>query len=53
VPRVLECFREGTEMGLLSIRDIACGENHTLALIDVDLGQIDETDTSPGLRCND
>mmetsp|Transcript_36995 Transcript_36995/g.45153 ORF Transcript_36995/g.45153 Transcript_36995/m.45153 type:complete len:97 (-) Transcript_36995:3157-3447(-) len=50
-PRVLECFREGTEMGLLTIRGIACGENHTLALIDVDLGQIDENEAnSPGLR---
>lgn len=37
-PTVLECFHEGTEMGLLTIRDIACGENHSLALIDVDLG---------------
>ena len=41
-PKVLDCFREGTEMGLLTIRGIACGENHTLALIDVDVGQIDE-----------
>ena len=29
-------------MGLLSIREIAAGENHTLALIDVDVGQIDD-----------
>ena len=50
MPRVLECFREGTEMGLLTIRDIACGENHSLALIDVDLGQIDDGDDSPELR---
>ena len=41
-PRVLECFREGTQIGLLQIRSIACGENHTLALFDVDMGQIDE-----------
>ena len=50
-PRVLQCFREGTEMGLFCIKDIACGENHSLALIDVDLGQIDEgDDQSPELR---
>ena len=33
-PKVLECFREGTEMGLLAIRAIACGENHSIALVD-------------------
>ena len=50
-PRILECFREGTEMGLLTIRAIACGENHTLALIDVDVGQIDEAEaSSPGIN---
>ena len=37
-PKVLQCFREGIEMGLLSIRAMSCGENHTLALIDVDVG---------------
>ena len=42
-PRVLECFHEGTQMGLLQIRSIACGENHSLALVDVDMVQIDET----------
>ena len=41
-PRVLECFHEGTQMGLLQIRSIACGENHSLALVDVDMVQIDE-----------
>lgn len=41
-PKVLECFREGTQMGLLQIRSIACGENHSLALVDVDMGQVDE-----------
>ena len=41
-PRVLECFREGTQIGLLQIRSIVCGENHSLALFDVDMGQIDE-----------
>ena len=39
-PRVLECFREGTQMGLLKIRSIACGENHSLALVDIDMEQI-------------
>lgn len=39
---MLDCFKEGTQMGLLSIREIAAGENHTLALIDVDVGQIDD-----------
>ena len=29
-------------MGLFQIRSIACGENHTLALVDVDMGQVDE-----------
>ena len=36
-PQVLECFREGAQMGLLHIRSIACGENHSLALVDVDI----------------
>ena len=40
---VLEGFHEGTQMGLLQIRSIACGENHSLALVDVDMVQIDET----------
>ena len=39
---MLDCFKEGTQKGLLSIREIAAGENHTLALIDVDVGQIDD-----------
>ena len=46
-PKVLECFREGTQMGLLSVRSVACGENHTLALLDVDVGQIEEHETGP------
>jgi len=32
---VLESFREATSMGIMSIRQIACGENHTLALVDI------------------
>ena len=43
-PRVLECFREAAQIGLLSIRSIACGENHSLALIDVDINQIEEAE---------
>jgi hypothetical protein len=31
-------------MGLLKIRTIACGENHSMALVDVDIVQIDETE---------
>ena len=34
-PTVLESFREATNLGLMNIRQIACGENHTLALVDM------------------
>lgn len=43
-PKLLECFREATQMGLMQIRSISCGENHSLALVDMDLVQIEEDD---------
>jgi len=51
-PRVLECFREGTQIGLLQIRSIACGENHSMALFDVDMGQIDESSATAAAEDN-
>ena len=41
-PKVLECFREATQMGLMQIRQISSGENHTLALVDMILINDDE-----------
>ena len=40
-PKVLESFREATQMGLMNIRQVSCGENHTLALVDM-MAQIDD-----------
>jgi Regulator of chromosome condensation (RCC1) repeat len=34
-PAVLESFRELTRMGIMSVRQVVCGENHTLALVDM------------------
>ena len=34
-PLVLESFREATQIGLMNIRQVSCGENHTLALVDM------------------
>lgn len=34
-PKVLECFKEATEIGIMKIKQISCGENHTLALVDM------------------
>jgi alpha-tubulin suppressor-like RCC1 family protein len=34
-PTPLESFREATRMGIMTIKQIACGENHTMALVDM------------------
>ena len=42
-PRVLEPFREATQLGIMNIQQVSCGENHTLALVEM-VTKIEEED---------